>query len=379
MDKEKDKDKSITAQTSRDQHQDSLYESGLKSLTRSLQIVFVFLVAVILAMLLRFLTLEGYFHVKKSQEAVIVLRFGKYVDTFDKGWHWFLPYPIHKFITFKTNQQILKVDFLPAKRPAIPGQPPQGKPLVPGQDSYLITSDANIIHTEWVINYKIGNAKKYFLNTSWPENPMDDDKIEDGEIPGRRGPQTMLENFLRDAVIQVTGSMKVDDILTHEKLDYKNKVTKLFKANLAKMDCGIEIISLDLNNVSPPLKTKAAFTAVTNAGSAAAALIDKAKEYKVREENNVRTQVAQIKADATIYKTEVVSQARADSVYFDSIYKEYKRNPETVLMALYNNTLSEVLDKIDQKYILNSRISGKQEVRIKINPELIKEKKKDSN
>jgi len=128
-----------------------------------------------------------------------------------------------------------------------------------------------------------------------------------------------------DAVIQVTGSMKVDDILTHEKLDYKNKVTKLFKANLAKMDCGIEIISLDLNNVSPPLKTKAAFTAVTNAGSAAAALIDKAKEYKVREENNVRTQVAQIKADATIYKTEVVSQARADSVYFDSIYKEYKQ------------------------------------------------------
>ena len=375
---DKEKDKSITAQTSRDQHQDTLYDAGLRSLVRSLQIVFVFLVVAILAMLIRFITLEGYFHVKKSQEAVIVLRFGKYIGTFNEGWHWFLPYPIHKFITFKTNQQTLKVTFLPAPRPRIPGQPQQGGTLIPGQDSYLITGDANIIHTEWVINYKIDDAKKYFLNTSWPKDPMDNDKIEEADIPGFRGPQTMLKNFLRDAVIQVTGSMKVDDILTHEKLAYKNKVTALFKANLAKMDCGVKILSLDLNNVAPPLKTKAAFTAVTNAGSAAAALVDKAKEYKVREENNVRTQVAQIKAEATIYKTEVVSQARADSVYFESIYKEYKRNPGTVLMALYNNTLSEVLDKIDQKYILNSRASGKQEVRIKINPELIKKKKKVS-
>ena len=71
---DKEKDKSITAQTSRDQHQDTLYGAGLKSLVKSLQIVFVFLVVIILAMLIRFLTLEGYFHVKKSQEAVIVLR-----------------------------------------------------------------------------------------------------------------------------------------------------------------------------------------------------------------------------------------------------------------------------------------------------------------
>ena len=361
------------------EQQDSLYDAGLKSLIKSLQIVFIFLVIIILGMLIHFLTLEGYFHVKQSQEAVIVLRFGKYVDTYKKGWHWFLPYPIHKFITFRTNRQILKVTFEPTKRPGPPGEQPQGHPLVPGQDNYLITGDANIIHTEWVINYKIEVPKDYYLNTSWPPNPMDSDIIEKSDIPGTRGPQTMLRTFLRDAVIQVTASMKVEDILTQHKLEYKEKVYNLFRKSILKMNCGIDILSLDLNNVAPPLKTKAAFTAVTNAGSAASALIDKAKEQKVREENNTNAQVAQILADATIYKTEVVSQAKADSVYFDRIYKEYKRNPDTVLMALYNNTLSEVLDKIKQKYIIGSRAEGKQEVRIKINPELIKEKNKDSN
>ena len=362
-----------------DESQNSLYDAGLKSLVKSLQIVFVFLIVIILGILIRFLTLEGYFHVKESQEAVIVLRFGKYVDTFDKGWHWFLPYPIHKFITFKTNRQSLKVDFLAAKRYVPPGQTLQGGPLVPGQDSYLITGGANIIHTQWVINYKIVDAKNYYENTSWPKDPMNADKIEEGIVPGTRGPQTMLRAFLKDAVIQVTASMKVDDILTHEKLVYKDKVADLFRKNLKKMNCGVKIISLDLKSVAPPLSTKAAFTAVTNAGSAASALKDKAKEHKVREENTVQTKVAQIYADAAVYQTEIVSQSKADSVYFNSIYREYKKNPDTVLMTLYNNTLSEVLDKINQKYIIGSRAGNKQEIRIKINPELIKEKNNDLN
>jgi regulator of protease activity HflC (stomatin/prohibitin superfamily) len=143
------------------------------------------------------------------------------------------------------------------------------------------------------------------------------------------------------------------------------------------MNCGIKIIELNLSNAAPPLSTKDAFTAVTNAGNAASALVDKAKEYRVQVENDVQTQVAQIQADASVYKTTVVSQAKADSVYFDSIYEEYKKNPETVLMALYNNTLSSVLDKIDQKYIMPTCSGGKQQVRIKINPEVVKEKNKN--
>jgi membrane protease subunit HflK len=200
-----------------------------------------------------------------------------------------------------------------------------GRPLVPGQDYYLITGDANIIHTEWVINYKITDPEAYFENTSWPKNPMDADEIEKGDIPGTRGPQTMLRAFLHDAVIKVTGSMKVDAILTQQKLAYKDKVLGVLSKNIKKMNCGIEIIDLDLNNVAPPVSTRGAFTAVTNAGTAASALVDKAKEYKVREENNVQTAVAQINADATVYKTVIVSQSKADSVYFDSIYKEYKK------------------------------------------------------
>ena len=52
------------------------YEAGLKSLVKSLQWAFAFLLVVIIAMLLYFFTGGGYFAVE-PQRAVIVLKFGQ--------------------------------------------------------------------------------------------------------------------------------------------------------------------------------------------------------------------------------------------------------------------------------------------------------------
>ena len=60
----------------------------------------------------------------------------------------------------------------------------------------------------------------------------------------------------------------------------------------------------------------------------------------------------------------------AGDVYFLSILEAYRRSPDTVLMALYNQTLADVLENQDAKYILGTDASGRaKQVRIKINPE----------
>ena len=82
------------------------YESGLKSLVRSLQWAFAFLLVVIVAMLIYFFTAGGYFSVE-PQQAVIVLKFGKYEATYTTGGHWFLPYPVNRFVRVRVNQQQL--------------------------------------------------------------------------------------------------------------------------------------------------------------------------------------------------------------------------------------------------------------------------------
>ena len=79
-------------------------------------------------------------------------------------------------------------------------------------------------------------------------------------------------------------------------------------------------------------------------------------------------------ADAEAYRISVVSSIKSESIYFQSIAKEYIASPRTVLMTLYNNTLSEVLSAQDGKYILGTSANSK-EVRLKLNPEAPKRKK----
>ena len=80
---------------------------------------------------------------------------------------------------------------------------------------------------------------------------------------------------------------------------------------------------------------------------------------------------AEILASAETYKMQVVSEVRAESSYFQTINREYAASPETVLMALYTSTLSEVLKSQEGKYILGTSTNGagQKQVRIKLNPE----------
>ena len=93
------------------------YESGLKSLVKSLQWAFGLLLVVIVGMLIYFFTGGGYFSVE-PQRAVIVMKFGKIEQTFLTGGHWFLPYPVNQFIEIQTNPQTMTVDFMPTEVPA---------------------------------------------------------------------------------------------------------------------------------------------------------------------------------------------------------------------------------------------------------------------
>ena len=48
---------------------------------------------------------------------------------------------------------------------------------------------------------------------------------------------------------------------------------------------------------------------------------------------------------------------------------EYKKNPESVTVALFTQTVSDALSNVKDKFIVNSLASGKQELRLKLNPE----------
>ena len=348
------------------------YDSGLRSLVKSLQVSFFILVIIIVGMLVYFFTFGGYFIVK-PQEAVIVLRFGKYVDTYTEDRHWFFPHPVNSLIHIKTNPQILTVDFKASSTALDEQQAQMGGPLDPGRDSYLLTGDANIIHASWILEYQVANPKKYYENCFCPEDPLNDDEVlvaaRDGVVLGTRGPQTILRETLRNVVLKVTAGKPVDDVLYEKKQAYKDQVQALFDKAIVNLDIGIKINSVALQQAYPPQRTKAAFGEVTAANQAKSTMIDTANEYRVKLENSVFAEKAEILADATTYRKQIVSEVKAENIYFEKINAEYATSPDTVLMALYNYTLSDVLGKIQEKYIVTRGSGKQQQIRLKITPE----------
>lgn len=343
------------------------YDAGLKSLVRSLQWAFGFLLVTITGLMIYFLTAGGYFAVE-PQHAVIVMQFGRIEgQPYTSGGYWFFPYPVHRWVKIRTNQQSLRVNFLPAERPD--GAPPQA--LVPGADSYLLTGDANIIHSSWRVNYHVANSNTYYTTLATPNDPSSDDAPEadvNGFV-GSRGPQTLIRNLFRSAVIGVTSELQVDDMLYGKRVEYSDAVQAKFAALLAKANCGVVVDNITLEQVFPPLKTKSAFDEVAAAANTVDSMRSRAEQYAVQAGNEAAGGKTALIASAKTYKELVVSEVRSESTYFRSINTEYLKNPKTVLMTLYTNTLADVLQNLQGKYILGTTGNGFKQVRIQLNPE----------
>jgi len=355
--------------------QEDRYQGGVQSLTRSLRTAFAALLVIIVLMLIYFFTLGGYFSVE-PQQSVLVLRFGKVVETFRSGGHWYLPYPVHRFVRIQTNPQFLNVDFTPEKTV---GNPDQAS-LTEGRDKYLLTGDANIVHTSWKIAYHVSDPACYYETLSTPLKPVDNGKVVDDEVirdaegfTGTRGPQTFLTELFREAVIRVTGSAKCDEILTGGISAYRDAVSRTFSALVTAANCGITVDDVTLNRIYPPARTKGAFDSVTAAGNTGSMLRDQARAYRVATENDALAREAEILAAAETYRKQAVARLKAESNYFLSIQKEYLASPDTVVMALYTSALSEAMHSpADDRFILGGGAKGSRQLRLLMNPEMRK-------
>ncbi len=347
------------------------YEGGLKALVKSLQYAFVILLVAIVGMIVYFFTWGGYFSVE-PQQAVIVLRFGKFHGAYQDGARWFMPYPVHRFVRVQTNQQQLDVNFLPVE---VPGEEVKAS-LTPGDDRYLLTGDANIIHASWQVAYKVIDPKKYYEKLCTPANPvvagriLEDDMVTDfNGFTSGRGPRTFLTKLFESAVIRITAMEKVDNILFAKKLEYKTRVEELFSRMVADFDCGIQIENVTLLRAFPPSRTKAAFDEATAAGNASSELRSKALTYKVETENEARAKAAEIVAAARAYKSRVVADMKAETEYFKAINAKYKESPRTVLIALYTAALSEAMQASTEDRFIMGSSNRKRQIRVQLNPQ----------
>ncbi|MPM92258.1 Modulator of FtsH protease HflK [bioreactor metagenome] len=245
--------------------------------------------------------------------------------------------------------------------------------LNPARDRYLLTADANIIHASWSARFQIDKPELYYQSLRVPADPAGPDEIvvDDGMELGRRGPRTLLGKMLESAIITATAGWTVDEILYTRQTEYRQAVERLYRQMVENLNIGVSIEEVRINGkVMTPAVTQPFFDALTAARAEQGTMIDKAHEYGVSTAAQASEESSRIIAGAENYRTMVVANVKAESLYFESFLQEYNANPRTALMSRYNAVLAEVLSGIDQKFVLGAKTGGK--VWLKLNQEVPK-------
>lgn len=368
------------------------YGAGIAALMKSLHFSFILLSCLIIGMIIWYFTFGGSFTVS-PQESVLVFRFGKFHKKYDEGgWYWEWPYPVSRIVRVsKSDQTVITNNFWYYEKDVFKpadGAPTKQLSLAPGKDGYLLTGDANIIHTEWEFVYQIVDPLKYYINCFCPEDPRKEDEVlsdsKTGANLGTRGPKTLLRTFLEDVILRVSATQKADQALYYNSIDYVNAVENELEKELAYLPFGVRVKErgVRLTAKTAPLLTVDAFQDVTKAELERNTEEQQARAYAIQMENDASAESLKIKLEAEAYKKRVVADVEAESIYFKKILEEYKTNPETVLVALYTDVLADVLKSVKDKFIIRTNPDGKQEVRITINPEpeySVRKKKKEKD
>jgi membrane protease subunit HflK len=373
-------------------HENEQAGAGLTSLVRTLQVLFLLLRVTIIVIFV-WLLFSGVFFVDDQEEAML-FHFGKLTsrvvdpeqgptDILTSGqWYWAWPYPIdtvkrvpaRRSVTVRTEGHF----WPPINRNATNAATAsiRTESLVPGQGGYALTKDANIMHSEWSITFRVNDARKYYLNFYHDPEVAPKDR----DITKQRGIEALIRSLLANAALAETSQWTAEEVIRSSRVVRDSKgeeVNETLRANVEhrvialveRLDLGIEVQQVNLIDRQPPMATDAAFQRVSEAAQIRDEVVRNAQTYEVQETRRAQGEAREIIEQATAYRTRIVESLEADRKYFEAILVEFRKNPDTMLTSLYADTIRDVLEQVENKYILHTGEAGGQELRLNIGPQ----------
>jgi membrane protease subunit HflK len=124
---------------------------------------------------------------------------------------------------------------------------------------------------------------------------------------------------------------------------------------LSDYETGIRLVTVELQDVTPPDPVKPAFNEVNEARQDLERMVNQAQEQANKLIPKAAGEAKQAIAEAEGYATERVNQARGEAARFTSVLAEYQRVPDVTRRRLYLEAVSGVLSEAKSVYIVDSQ------------------------
>ncbi|MBX3302301.1 MAG: FtsH protease activity modulator HflK [Nitrospira sp.] len=273
---------------------------------------------IIFAVLMILLVWQSVFIVAPDEEGV-VKRFGVPVRAVEPGPHFKIPFVETVLQPKVAKLYRVEVGFRTTQ---------QGRQQMVPQEALMLTGDMNILAIEFIVQYKIKEAREFLFNVA-----------DIHETISKAAEASMRE---------VVGKSKIDEALTTGKSEIQQGTMTLLQAILDQYRSGVQVAAVQLQDVVPPEAVAAAFKDVTNAKEDREKLINQAQGYRNDIIPKAKGEAAERVNRAKGFAQARVNRAQGETNRFLATLKEYQQAKDVISKRIYIETLEEILPNVEK-------------------------------
>jgi len=262
---------------------------------------------------------SGLFIVQEGQQAVITT-FGKYSATVNAGVQWRMPYPFQAHETVPVTQ--------------VRSKEVGRNTVVPAtglRDSSMLTQDENIVDIRFTVQYRLKDARAFLFENKDPEDAV----------------VLAAESAIREIV----GKSNMDSVLYEQRDAIASDLVKSVQQQLDRLNAGIIVSNVNVQNVQAPEQVQAAFDDAFKAGADRERLKNEGQAYANDVIPKAQGTAARLRQEAEGYKARVIAQAEGDAQRFIRVLDEYKKAPAVTRDRMYIDTMQQVYSNVTKVFV----------------------------
>lgn len=293
------------------------------------------IVLIVLALVVIWL-FSGVYRVQPGEQGVELL-FGRFVKHTAPGLHIWFPAPIGEVETPNVERtNTIDIGF---RGTAGAGQSSLVRDVA--EESLMLTGDQNIIDIDFVVQWRINNARDYLFNI--------------------REPEQTVKLAAESAIREVVGQTPLEDALARRRAEVEARTRELLQRILDGYQAGVFVADVKLQKVDPPQPVIDAFNDVQRAKQDRERQQNEAQAYRNDILPKAKGEAQRMIQEATGYREQQIQEADGEAKRFLSVFEAYKGDKAVTTKRLYLERMQNVL-KNSEKVIIDEGAGGGQGV-----------------
>jgi membrane protease subunit HflK len=244
--------------------------------------------------------LFGSFYLNGAAERSVITRFGKYVNTTSGGFNMRLPWPIDRRTVVNVTEFRSFTD-----------------------RTRMLTQDEAMVDINLAVQYRRADPVKFAFNVRDPEDTL-------GEVS-------------ESAIREIIGQSSLDFVLEKGRQEIGAKTKELVQRTIGAYNTGIEVLSVNLQDVSVPEQVAPAQKDAIKAREDKERATLSAQTYANDIVPKARGAAVSVVEGARAYRSRVIADADGETSRCLALAAEYPRAPAVTRERLYLETMEQVL------------------------------------